>query len=213
MKFALPLALGLALGAATASAYAQSINGEAGSGMSMGGPGGAPAPQLKAPTPDIAPAGLPGLGNMAPPAVGPKIQQPASGDPTKELFTAINNNDYGSAQDAISRGADLNAKDQFGESPLDLSIALNRNNITFLLLGARNELGAQGLGGPMGAPWTLNNAPSASTGNGKSTNPDAARPMIPAMAPARATPPAALPNGGTGTPDPQSGFLGFGPKT
>ncbi|HTQ71914.1 MAG TPA: ankyrin repeat domain-containing protein [Acidocella sp.] len=218
MKLAYSLALGLALSAAVAPAYAQLPPGTMGSGMGMGGVGGAPAPQPKARTPDIAPTGLPGIGGMAPPATGPQLQKPAGGDPTQELFTAINKNDYASAQDAISRGADLTAKNQFGESPLDLSIALNRNNITFMLLGTRNELAAQGTGGAVGAPWTLNNTPSAKTGKTKSGNTksgkhETARAMMPASAPAKPAPYKALPAGGTGTPDPQAGFLGFGPKS
>ncbi|MBU6425132.1 MAG: ankyrin repeat domain-containing protein, partial [Rhodospirillales bacterium] len=129
-----------------------------------------------------------------------------------ELFTAINKNDYASAQDAVSRGADLTAKDQFGETPLDLSIALNRNNITFLLLGSRNELSAQGLSGSMGAPWTLPAAGKADQGKAPATR-QTTQPVIPAAAPARPAPQMAVPGGATGTPNPQAGFLGFGPKS
>jgi hypothetical protein len=215
MKLAFPLVLGLVLGAAVAPAHAQLSTGAPGSGMSMGGVGGAPAPQLKPRTPDIAPTGLPGVGGGTPLATGPQMKKPAGGDPTQELFTAINKNDYASAQDAVSRGADMTAKDQFGETPLDLSIALNRNNITFMLLGTRNELAAQGGSGAMGAPWTLNNAPrgKTKTGNGKSGKHEAAPAMIPAKAPAKSAPHAAIPAGDTGTPNPQAGFLGFGPKS
>ncbi len=207
MKLAFPLALGLALGAAVAPAHAQLSPGPIGAGM--GGVGGAPAPQPKARTPDIAPTGLPGVGGVAPLATGPQLQKPASGDPTQELFTAINKNDYASAQDAVSRGADLTAKDEFGETPLDLSIALNRNNITFLLLGTRNELAAQGGGGPIGTPWTLNNATTGKTGKTKSGKHQTAPAVVPAKAPARTAPL----TGDTGTPNPQAGFLGFGPKS
>ena len=212
MKLAFPLALALALGAAAPPAFAQLAGGtgEQGSGMGMGDLAGAPKLQAKPATPDIAPAGLPGVGSIAPPASGPQLQKPASGDPSQELFTAINNNDYASAQDAISRGADLNAKDQFGETPLDLSIALNRNNITFLLLGTRNELATQGLGGTMGAPWTLNNTPISGT---KPAGYRSVRAVVPAEAQTRSTPHSAIQASSTGTPDPQAGFLGFGPKS
>lgn len=210
MKLAFSLALGLTLGAIVAPAHAQLTTGTMGSSMGMGGAGGAPAPQPKVHTPDIAPTGLPGVGSVTPLATGPQLAKPASGDPTQELFTAITKNDYGSAQDAVSRGADLTAKDEFGETPLDLSIALNRNNITFLLLGTRNELALQG--GSMGAPWALNTAPSGQGKPGKAkhiTNPA----MVPAKAPAATAPHAAIPAGDTGTPNPQAGFLGFGPKS
>jgi hypothetical protein len=202
MKFAFPLALGLALGAAVAPASAQLAPGGMGSGMSMGGAGGAPAPKAKPRTPDLAPSGLPGVGGSAPLSTGPQLQKNTSGDPTQELFKAINDNDYGAAQDAVSRGANLQAKDQFGETPLDLAIALNRNNITFMLLGSRNEMSAQGGGGTMGAPWTLNNVSSQA---GKSSSPHKATP-------AKTVPHVTIPAGETGTPDPQAGFLGFGVK-
>ncbi len=204
MKPALSLALSLALAAAATPAMAQLANGEAGSGMGMGGVGGAPAPQVKSRAPDIAPAGLPGIGSIAPPATGPQIQKPESGDPTQELFTAINANDYSSAQDAISRGADITAKDQFGETPLDLSIALNRNNITFLLLGTRNELASQGLSGTIGAPWTLDKTQAGKPASHK------AHAVVPAAASPAPRP--TLAPGNTGTPNPQAGFLGFGAK-
>lgn len=216
MKFAFPLAMGLAMGAAVVPAHAQLANGAVGPGVGLGGVGGAPVAQPKARTPDIAPSGLPGVGGAPPPATGPTLQKPAGGDPTQELFTAINKNDYASAQDAISRGADLTAKDQFSETPLDLSIALNRNNITFLLLGTRNELAAQGLSGTVGAPWTLNNTtPGGKAGKGhKPGKHETASAVVPARAPVvKPAPRPTLPAGGTGTPDPQAGFLGFGPKS
>ncbi|MDE1905854.1 MAG: hypothetical protein KGH75_05330 [Rhodospirillales bacterium] len=206
MKSALPLALGLILGAAATPAYAQmSSAGPMSSGTGgTGAMGGMPAPQVKPHTPDIAPAGLPGIGSIAPPATGQQMQKPASGDPTQELFTAINADDYGSAQDAVSRGADITAKDQFGETPLDLSIALNRNDITFLLLGTRNELASQGLGGPTGTPWTLDKTPASKPASHK------AHAVMPAAA--SVTPRTTLGAGSTGTPNPQAGFLGFGAK-
>ena len=174
---------------------------------------GGNAPQPQARTPDIAPPALPGAGAAAPPATGPKIQQPASGDPTAALFTAINKGDYNGAQDALGRGADLNAQNQFGETPLDLSISLNRNTITFLLLQTRNELGEQA--GPPGQPWTPYSSPRATVHTAKPKEHQAA----PAPAAARAVAPKpvkhpAVPAGvvNLGTPNPQAGFLGFAPK-
>lgn len=198
------LGLVLALGAG-AAAMAQ---------ISMGGAG---APQPQARTPDIAPPAVPGAGGGAPLATGPKMQQPASGDPTAALFTAINKGDYSGAQDALSRGADLGAKNQFGETPLDLSIALNRNTITFLLLQTRNEMG--GVSGPVGQAWTLDGSTPAPVHKGKAKGahpasaPHAVSP-VPAPRPASAAPNSApVPiKGGTGTPNPQAGFLGFDPK-
>jgi len=131
MAMVFSVALLLAQGLLAPAARAQEVpNGQSG-----------PEVQPKAETPDIAPPALPGAGEVSGIATAPKVAKQNQGDPTTELFTAINADDYNAAQDAISRGADLTAQNQLGETPLDLSIALNQNSITFLLLGARNEDG------------------------------------------------------------------------
>lgn len=204
MKFAFPLALSLVFGALAVPAHAQMLGGMSGGGM--GGAGGGPKLQPKLQAPNPAPSGLPGLGGIAPEATGPSLAKPISGDPTEELFTAITGNDYAAAQDAVSRGADLQALDQFGETPLDLSIALNRNDITFLLLGTRNEMAAQAgpSGGVIGSPWTLDTKASF-LHKGKKHPPAFGLPV-------KVAPKMEFPAGDLGTPDPQSGFLGFGNK-
>lgn len=199
MTYFRSLVLGLALTIAAAPAFAQLSPGLGGGDSGAGGAGGAGAPQPQAATPDIAPPALPGAGLPAPAPVGPVLQKPASGDPTANLFTAIAKGDDTAAQNALAAGADLNAQNQFGETPLDLSIALNRTSITFLLLQTRNELATQGGDEPMGAPWLLNSKPAP-----HESAPDAAEPTA-------APPPAALPEV-NGTPNPQAGFLGFNPK-
>lgn len=199
MKFVFPLALSLAFGALVVPAHAQMLGG-------MGGAGGGPKVPDKGEAPNLAPAGLPGVGASAPIANGPKLQKPSSGDPTQDLFAAINDNNYANAQDAVSRGADLRAVDQFGETPLDLAIALNRTNITFMLLGTRNELASQGAGGgTMGAPWSLGAA-------SKQARREKAYRQSAPFVPVRETPRVIIPAGEPGTPDPQAGFLGFGSK-
>lgn len=197
MRYFRALALGLAFSSVAVPAMAQLSSG------GMNSPtGGGPAPQPQALPPDIAPPALPGA-SAAPVATGPVMQQPQTGDSTTALFDAITKGDTGAAQIALGRGADLSAKNQFGETPLDLSIALNRTGITFLLLQTRNELSAQGAGSePMGAPWSLDEkAPE-----GKAAVP-AASPVVPKPLPHQTI------QGGTGTPNPQAGFLGFGPKS
>lgn len=198
MRIAFPLALSLALGAFVMPAHAQM------SSTGMGGVGGGPKVEPKIQAPNIAPAGLPGVGAVAPLATGPKMQAPSSGDPTQELFQAISNNNYASAEDAVSRGADLRALDQFGETPLDLSIALNRNDITFMLLGTRNELVAQGedSNSIMGKPWTLSHDAKQGRAGRKAKS----------FVSVREAQKVEVPAGDTGTPAPQAGFLGFGPK-
>ncbi len=60
-------------------------------------------------------------------------------EPTAALFDAINRGDITSAKEALGRGADLNGKNVLGQSPLDMAIDLNRNDLTFLLLSMRNN--------------------------------------------------------------------------
>ena len=59
--------------------------------------------------------------------------------PTAALFDAINRGDGLAARDAINRGADMNGHNILGQTPLDMSIDLNRNPITFLLLSLRDS--------------------------------------------------------------------------
>lgn len=145
------------------------------------------------------PAAIPGAGSENLPT-SQSVARQESGDPTTELFTAINANDYNSAQDAISRGANLNAENALGETPIDLSVALNRNSITFMLLAARNDSGDD----------SQDDAPNAV-------------PVAASAAPHRGLPPAksravpvrlienpnAAPGNDPGTPDSGAGFLGF----
>ncbi|WP_338331579.1 ankyrin repeat domain-containing protein [Acetobacter sp. LMG 32666] len=65
-------------------------------------------------------------------------------EPTVALFEAINRGSVSSARDAINRGADLNGHNILGQTPLDMSIDLNRNPITFLLLSLRNSSSIRG---------------------------------------------------------------------
>jgi hypothetical protein len=175
--------LGLLAALAGGPAFAQ-IAGPA----SAGSPEGTPKPLPR--VPDIAPAGVPGIG-AAPLATGPSVAKPTSGDPTTALFAAINNGDYTAAQDAVGRGANIDAQNNLGETPLDLSIALNRTQITFLLLSTRNEMGGTvAESGPPPAP---------------------ARPVKPvrvSSAPVVMKP--QVMGNATGTPNASAGFLGFG---
>ena len=67
-------------------------------------------------------------------------------EPTAALFDAINRGDMTSAKEALGRGADLNGKNVLGQSPIDMSIDLNRNDITFLLLSMRGNDGSGSFG-------------------------------------------------------------------
>ncbi len=190
----------LGLGLASPPAFAQmgpSSGPPSSGGSSPSGSMQAPPLQPKSDDNQVLPPAVPGAGEVAP-TTAPSVAKQQSGDPTAELFTAINGNDYASAQDAISRGADLNAQNALGETPIDLSVSLNRNSITFMLLAARNDSG-DGSGGsaPMPSTAAAGYAPKAS---GKS----AATPvkLIGTPTPAASNNP--------GTPNPTAGFLGFG---
>lgn len=166
-------------------------------GSSPSGSIQAPPLQPKSNDNQVLPPALPGAGDVAP-TTAPSVAKQQSGDPTAQLFTAINGNDYGSAQDAISRGADLNAQNALGETPIDLSVSLNRNSITFMLLAARNDSG-DGSDGSGQTPSTPA-AGYASKGSGKT--PAAPIKLLGTPTPAATNNP--------GTPNPSAGFLGFG---
>jgi hypothetical protein len=57
--------------------------------------------------------------------------------PNDALFDAINRGDAAAARDALSRGAQIDAKNILGQTPIDASIDSNRTDITFLLLSMR----------------------------------------------------------------------------
>jgi hypothetical protein len=170
-------------------------------------PNGQSGPQVqpKAPAPDFAPPAIPGAGAAPGIATAPKVAKTDQGDPTTELFTAINANDYAGAQDAISRGANLTAQNKLGETPLDLSIALNQNSITFLLLGARNE---DGTPAPAEAIPASTHHHTYSYSHATPAAMDAPPARAPAVRPAAPTASGSDP----GTPNAAAGFLGFGAK-
>jgi hypothetical protein len=172
------------------------------------GPSGS-APTPRAPTPDIAPPALPGAGEESAPATGPVVQKPVSGDPTTALFAAVNSGDYNAAQDAVGRGADLNAQNALGETPLDLSIALNRNNITFMLLSARNEAGNLDEGDGTGMPPAAATPASTAPVPYRRRHVDQSGVAAPTAGVVPVAP-AATPGSNPGTPNAAAGFLGFG---
>jgi hypothetical protein len=159
----------------------------------------APPLQPKSDSDQALPPALPGAGDQNLAAV-PSVAKPQTGDPTAQLFDAINSNNYNSAQDAISRGADLNGENALGETPIDLSVSLNRNSITFMLLAARNDSGDD--------PDSAGPAPATSAG-GYSAG--AATAATSAAVPVKLLEtPRVAPANNPGTPNASAGFLGFG---
>jgi hypothetical protein len=119
--------------------------------------------------------------------------------PTDALFDAINRGDIASAKDAIGRGADLNAQNVLGLTPLDLSVDLGRNDISFLLLSLRSADGPTTAG--------LAAAPTPTTHSAKVLPPASPRAAIKAPSAPKAP---KLYAGDGGAAVPTAGFLGFG---
>jgi len=165
--------------------------------------GGEPAKPQIAPPPV-----LPGT-KVSPEAAAPIIS-PADMSPTEALFDAINRGDVGAARDAANRGADLNGRNILGLTPLELSVDLGRNNISFMLLSMRD-------GDTASRTLARNGTESGGTEAGDSvlragTVPRAVRRARVAAAPAADESAAEAPrlySGNGGTPIPSAGFLGF----
>jgi hypothetical protein len=182
-----------------ALAMAPAANAQNAPGSSPAGMSG-PNIQPRAPEPDIAPPALPGAGETPGIATAPKLAKTFTGDPTTALFDAINKDDYSAAQDALSRGADLNAQNGLGETPLDLAIELNHNNITFMILSARNEDGDNA-----GASETVTATPGAAPAlhhHRMHVTPANVQSPMAAAKPARSP-------SSPGAPDVRAGYLGF----
>ncbi|HVC63022.1 MAG TPA: ankyrin repeat domain-containing protein [Acetobacteraceae bacterium] len=164
--------------------------------------GAAQAPNMSKPEATPPPA-VPGAASHAD-SVAPATQIPTDMSPNAALFDAINRGDIAAARDALSRGAELEARNVLGLTPMELSVDLGRNDISFLLLSYRGSDS-----GP-GAPTRANAAPLASPPEttAKSVR---RRPVIQAKAVVPAAPrtPRLFANDG-GTPVVGAGFLGFG---
>jgi hypothetical protein len=165
-----------------------------------------PPPTTKAPA--AAPDALPGAvshSDRVTPAQGGAIT-----DPNEALFDAINRGDIASARDALDRGADYNARNVLGMTPLDLSVDLGRSDITFLLLSLQN-----GEVRPNGVRTATQTAKAGATAGKPAPGAKAVAHPAPAAKQVAKAAPAPKPTGPQlfagdgGTPDPGAGFLGF----
>ena len=173
--------------------------------LSMGGGGGhAPAShdsdEPKKPAP---PPAIPGA-VASPDAVAPASKTAKDLDPNAALFDAIDRGDVTAARDALNRGADLNVRNVLGQRPLDMSIDLSRNSITFLLLSMRSQVGD-----PDSAQQ------QAGAGDGDEAVKPAAAPVERRHghrhpAPAAPVEVAQRSAASSSAPQPSAGFLGFG---
>jgi ankyrin repeat protein len=157
--------------------------------------------------PQQQPPALPGA-SRSPAGAAPASKPPTDMSPNDALFDAINRGDIDVARDAITRGADLDARNLLGMTPMELSVDLGRNDISFMLLsyrgsgnGSQNPPRSAGLGPETGGK-------TAAGKTGKQAH--AAK-----QAPNQASGTVAAPRtprlfaGDGGTPSPTAGFLGF----
>ena len=164
-------------------------------------PGAAAAPSGPAAAKIPPPPALPGAASSGTPA--PINRAPVDMQPNDALFDAINRGDIATARDAISRGADLQGQNILGMTPLELSIDLGRNDISFLLLSMRAADDGRG-SQPTAA---LKGAKQPPTKQAKQVPPR--QPARVAAAAPAASQTARLYSGDGGTPNPNAGFLGF----
>ena len=154
-----------------------------------------------------APDAIPGARAREPAAPATRL----AGDmqPTDALFDAINRGDIAAARDSLNRGADLNGVNVLGMTPMELSVDLGRNDISFLLLSMRGEdsgRGSRAVGRDNKTPATK----TVQTSNPAPPTPAKAGRVAPQAAKPVATPKLFANDGGS--PLPGSGFLGFGSK-
>jgi hypothetical protein len=152
------------------------------------------------------PAALPGL-------QGRRAPEPIPGDPTQSLapnaalFDAINRGDLAAAREAVARGADTEARNVLGLTPVDAAVDQGRTEIMFYLLSVR---GASRGAGPPPPPQEAERRAAAPPPSRRNARREAAEPPRPA--PAEASAPvrsARLWANDGGAPNPAVGFLGF----
>lgn len=168
------------------------------------GPGLGAKPQQAKPAAPPPPA-LPGT-HPEGDRVTPAEKIPTDMPPNDALFDAINRGDIATARDAINRGAQIDARNILGMTPLELSVDLGRNNITFLLLSLRGSEASSGPPKSKGAQAALASAPPPRKAQHAERRTHG--PVREAAAPAPQNP--RLFAGDGGQPIPSAGFLGFG---
>ncbi len=148
-------------------------------------------------------------------SVAPADRAAADLPPTEALFDAINRGDIVTARDAISRGADLDGTNLLGLTPLELSVDLGRNDISFLLLSLRGtSSGSTPRGGPppqeAAAPQTPAERRKAQLAARAQARTQAVAERQPVATPVAQGPALFAGNGGAAIPS--AGFLGFDPR-
>jgi len=196
----LPATAAITLVTATVpTVHAQMMPGQPGAGpMPTIGPG----PKAAAPR-EVPPPAVPGAASNGA-NVAPATVTPAEMEPNDELFDAINRGDIAAARDAISRGADLSGRNVLGMTPMELSVDLGRNDISFLLLSMRGDNGRRP---PAAATAAAAKPQPAKPGKTRQASPAVAKAATPSQPAAPQNP--RLFSGDGGAPNPNAGFLGF----
>jgi hypothetical protein len=141
---------------------------------------------------------LPGLAARRAPA--PIAGDPAANlSPNAALFDAITRGDLGAARDAVGRGANLEARNALGLTPLDAAVDQGRNDIVFYLLSTRDVT----RGPVVSEPPPIRGAAAPRPAPAPAPTRQAAAPAPAAPATAR------LWAGNGGAARPEAGFLGF----
>ncbi len=199
-------------GAARAQVATPGLGGAGGSPGGMpGGAGGGAGPAGSNPSDKEAPALAPALPGAISTndAVAPASKPAAEMSPNDALFDAIERGDLPAVRDALSRGAQLNAQDVLGETPLELAVDLGWHAIAFTLLSMRGaSSGGDGASGGVADVSVLSRAEAK----------EAAMTRLPEAAPHPGARFALSGSAGViaaadafpGTPNPDAGFLGFG---
>jgi hypothetical protein len=164
-----------------------------GAGAGAGMIGGAERPRAER---RERPPGLPGLQGRAS-VVVPPTRPPGLMNPNDALFDAISRGDVQAARDAVSRGADTNARGPLGLTPVESAVDHGRPDVMFYLLSLRGSAG-----NPAAPPPP---APVRATRPEPAARATAAPVVAPAAPPAR---PRLWANDG-GAARPEVGFLGF----
>ncbi len=190
-KFLLALSLLCLLAAPQAHAQVGMPGGQGiDPGGDSGGDAGDKADDSTAKTPQQPPSPTPGSKATSAPVADATADTRSMG-PTEALFDAIARGDLAAARDAIARGADLNARNVLGDKPIDASVDLGRNDITFVLLAER----------PLSNAGRAVATPAAATRGTTTAHNAADKPVLQAAA--------TKPVIDNGTPRPAVGFLGF----
>lgn len=172
-----------------------------------GGPAARGGQQQRPANTSEPPPALPGLAARRAPAPIPADPNRVL-SPNAALFDAITRGDLPAARDAVSRGADLDARNVLGLTPVDAAVDQGRNEILFYLLSARGTVR-----NPAPPPPEARESPrerQARERAQQAARAAAERAAREAPAPREVAPASArLFTGDGGTPRPDVGFLGF----